>query len=745
MRAAGTDTIQGVRSNWLIKFINSIIGIVALSAAVAVWWFGWRPLPQTSGAVGAPVGAAVTVHRDAHGLPRIEAATLEDLLFAQGYVTAQDRLWQMESLRRAASGTLAEVVGAGALELDRETRGYRMARIAERQLANLPAADYAALAAFARGVNHYIRQQRGNYPVEFRLLGFDPRPWRVEDTLGIGLLMFRTLSSTGRMELQKAALLQKGDREKVEYLFATRGGVDIQPGSNAWALAPSRTASGKALLANDPHLQHGIPGIWYPVQLRGGGLAVRGVTIPGIPGVLVGRNERIAWGITNLAFDVQDYYLEQLDPATGRYLYKGQVLQADLDRELIPVKGQAPVEFRQWVTGHGPVLTTVGNRQAALRWTAAAAEPFVFAILPLNRARNWEEFRSALASFPAAPSNVIYADVDGNIGLQTMGRLPIRRKHAGDVPVEGATGEFEWEGYIPFAEMPSVYNPPSGRVLTANQNPFPANYPYLVSGNFSAPYRARQIADRIGAVPKWTAASTIELQADVYSGLSHHLAGHVVAAWARRGSPANLAPAVALLREWNGQMMPELAAPLVITYTYQHLRRMIAEKAAGQSGAEYNIDISSAHIETLIERKPPGWFPDWDAVLLRACEEGLEEGQRTQGADVRKWRYGIYNELTVRHPVLEQLPWIGGYFNLGPYPANGSTTTVKQTSARLLPSMRMVVDFGDPAGGSYHLPAGVSGHPFSGHYKDQWRAYQSAEGFPLDSPAVSTLILQPAP
>jgi acyl-homoserine lactone acylase PvdQ len=172
---------------------------------------------------------------------------------------------------------------------------------------------------------------------------------------------------------------------------------------------------------------------------------------------------------------------------------------------------------------------------------------------------------------------------------------------------------------------------------------------------------------------------------------------------------------------------------------------MIAEKAAGQPGAEYSPDIGSAHIEALVARRPPGWFADWDAVLLRACEEGLEEGQRMQGADVRKWRYGVYNQLTVRHPVLEKLPWIGGYFNLGPYPANGSSTTVKQTSARLLPSMRLVVDFGDPAGARYHLPAGVSGHPFSGHYKDQWRAYQSAKGFALVAPVVSTLVLQPAP
>ncbi len=192
-------------------------------------------------------------------------------------------------------------------------------------------------------------------------------------------------------------------------------------------------------------------------------------------------------------------------------------------------------------------------------------------------------------------------------------------------------------------------------------------------------------------------------------------------------------------------MMPELPAPLIITYTYQHLRRMIVEKAAGQPGADYDTQIGSAHIEALLDRQTPGWFGDWDAVLLRALQEGVEEGQRAQGSDLRKWRYGVYNQLTVRHPVLDRLPWIGRYFNLGPYEANGSSTTVKQTSARMLPSMRFVVDFGDPAGGLYNLPTGVSGHPFSGHYTDQWRAYQSAEGFPLYSSPAATLTLQPAP
>ena len=749
-----------VRLNRLIKFINSLIGLVILAAIAATWWYGWRPLPQTSGTLAAPLAAPASIQRDAHGLPLIEAKSLDDLLFAQGFATAQDRLWQMESLRRAATGTLSEVIGPNTLPIDRETRSLRMARIAERQLAALSPADRATLAAYARGVNHYIRTQRGNYPIEFRLLGFDPRPWRIEDSLSIGLLMFRSLSSTGRIELQKALLLEKGDPEKINLLFSSTGGQDVQPGSNAWALSGTRTASGKALLANDPHLEHSLPGTWHAVHLRGDGLDVFGFTVPGIPGVVIGRNPRIAWGITNLGFDSQDYFLEQLDPNTGRYLYKGQVLQAELDRELIPVKNAPGVEFKQWVTVHGPV-STIGNRQAALQWTAAVPAPFQLSVLALNRATNWTEFRAALEHFPSASSNFVYADAEGNIGLQVAGQLPIRRNRAGDVPVEGTSGEFDWEGFIPFADLPSFYNPPSGRVLTANQNPFPADYKYTVSGDFAPPYRARQIADRLDSqeikndspeiknpdIKKWTPADTMRLQADVYSGFSHHLAAHVIKAWQRRqASDPNLAPAIELLKQWNGQMMPELPAPLVITYTYQNLRRMVIEKAARQPGANYELRIGPAHIESLLDRQTPGWFPDWDAVLLRALGEGIEEGQRAQGTDIRKWRYGIYNQITIRHPLLERIPYVGAYFNLGPYQANGSSTTLKQTSPRLLPSMRFVADFGpDPAGGLYHLPAGLSGHAFSSHFKDQWRAYQSAEGFPLNAPAADTLILQPTP
>lgn len=729
-----------------MKFINILIGLLLAAFLGAAWWIGFRPLPQTSGRLAAPVARSVTVERDARGIPTIAAQSLQDLMFTQGFVTAQDRLWQMESLRRAATGTLSEVIGRSGLAADREARTLRIARIAEWQAGTLSDEDRAVLAAYARGVNHYIRTQRGNYPAEFRMLQFDPRPWRIEDTLSIGLLMFRTLSTSWQDEVEKAVLLEKGDREKVDLLFAPRAGRDVQLGSNAWAVRGGRSANGKAMLANDPHLEHGLPGIWHAVRLRGAGLDVFGVTVPGVPCVVIGRNAKIAWGITNLGFDVQDLFRERLDPATGRYLYQGQIRQAELDRELIPVKGEAPQEFTQWVTAHGPVLRNVGQEHAALQWSGAAALPLRFAPLALNRAGNWQEFREAVAKFPAASSNVVYADAEGNIGLQVIGQIPIRRGRAGDLPVDGSSGENDWVGFIPFEELPSVFNPPSGRILTANQNPFPLDYKYPVNGEFAPPYRAEQIEARLEAQAKWTSADMIRLQADVYSGFSHHLAQYLVQAWERRGSQYSaLAPAIELLRTWNGQMMPELAAPLLVTYTDQHLRRLVAERAANRPGVSYHGKMGPAVVETLISTRPLQWFADWDTVLLQALREGVEQGSRSQGPDVRKWRYGYFQQITIQNRVLEQLPYIGKYFDLGPFGANGSGTTVKQTTLRVLPSMRMVTDFGDLQGGLFNLLAGESGHPFSGHYKDQWEAYQNAESFPMFSPAAETLLIEPAP
>ena len=714
---------------------------------IGTYWVVYRPLPQMSGRMAAPVSAPATIARDALGVPHIRAATWEDAVFLQGYVTAQDRLWQMDALRRLAAGELSEVIGPSTLELDREARRLGMRRMAEQHYRTFPPADRALVAAYARGVNYFLETHRGNLPLEFTLLRYDPRPWTVVDSILCGLQMYRNLTDTWRTELRKQAMLNGGDAAKINFLFSSRAGTEFQPGSNAWAISGKHTASGKPILANDPHLEFGIPATWYQVHLQSPGLNVIGVSLPGVPSVIIGHNERIAWGVTNLGFDVQDLYVERLDPASGRYAFRGQLEQALLDSEIIAVKGARPVEFRQWITRHGPVSGAENGRFLALRWTAAEPGSFQLPFFDLDRARGWQEFTAALRRFPGPAQNFVYADVDGNVGYHAAGLLPIRKIYDGDVPVDGSSGDFEWQGFIPFDELPVSYNPSRGWIITANQNPFPENYAYRVHGEFASPFRSLEIRARLTSHDGWKPPEMITVEKDVYSAFSYFLARQIVAACARK-KPADsqIQTAAALLRTWNGQMEKREAAPMVVTLVYQELRRRVAERASPGNWRLYDFQMGPAAVEKILESNPLGWFHDRDETLIAALGDALAEGRRLQGGDINRWDYGKYNEHTIRHPIGGQLPLIASYFNVGPVEMSGSPTTIKQITDRLGPSMRFVADFSNWDQSLNNITIGQSGQILSRHYKDQWDAYYTGRSFPMQFEKVeakSTLSVEP--
>jgi len=588
---------RAVSSTPLLRAINLSIAVLVAALLAALYWYAWRPLPETSGQIAAPISAKASISRDARGVPHISAASWEDAIFLQGYATAQDRMWQMDAIRRLAAGELAEVVGKQALQSDQESRQLRLARIADENQRTLPAADRAVLAAYARGVNYYLETHRGRLPLEFAILNYDPRPWTIRDSLLAGLEMYRTLTSSWRLDLNKFHMIEQGDPAKVEFLFPGTAASAVQPGSNAWAVSGAHSANGKPILASDPHLEFAIPETWYLVQLQAPGLDVTGASIPGLPAVIIGHNERVAWGVTNLQFDVQDLYREQIDPRSGRYLYRGQTEQAAIEREAIAVKGAKPFELLLWITRHGPVLLNDEGRSYSLRWVAAGGMAASFPFLDLNRANNWQEFTAALARFPGPGQNFVYADVDGNIGYHATGLLPIRKyasasasaahesapHHStsrdgphctGDVPADGATGDCEWDGFIPFDELPQSYNPASGVIESSNQNPFPSDYPYLVGGNFASSDRARQVRALLGSQAKWRPEEMLRIQKDVYSALSDLLARQTVAAWdANQAANPQLRDTVDVFRGWNGQMEKGTAAPMLVALT-QHFRSL---------------------------------------------------------------------------------------------------------------------------------------------------------------------------
>jgi penicillin amidase len=721
-----------VRLNRLLKYLNVLIGLILAISAGAVYWFVYRVLPKTSGTISAPIRGEATITRDSNGVPHIIAASVEDAIFLQGYVTAQDRLWQMDALRRFAGGELSEVIGRASLETDRETRRLRTRRIAEQHARTVPVEDRKWLAAYARGVNHFIDTHRNALPFEFTLLGYDPEPWTIADCILIGVHMYRDLTTTWKDEIAKAAMLASGDSKLVNELWPVRTGQEFSPGSNAWALSGALTATGKPILASDPHLEFSIPSTWYMAHLQAPGLNVSGVTLPGAPSIIIGHNDRIAWGVTNLHYDVQDLYVEQLNPANGQYVFAGRVEQAHAERERIPVKGDKAVEVSNWVTRHGPTITTVNGRVLTLRWMAAEPGMFEFPMVQLNMARNWDEFKAALARFPGPGQNFVYADVDGNIGYHASGRLPIRKNHTGDVPTDGSKGDTEWDGMIPFDELPQAFNPPSGIVLTANQNPFPADYKYPVNGNFAPYYRAHQIRARLGTKKGWKPEDMLAIQKDVYSALSHFIAQEVVMAYDKRGlKNASLADPANILRSWNGQMEKGLPAPVIVSLIYQQLRNAMAERAAPDHAKTYSSLMAGPVMERMLRERPERWFDDYDQLLLRTFSDAVDEGKRTINRNPSTWDYGVYIQLNVRQPVGSRIPLVGPYFNVGPVPMSGSSTTVKQTTQRLGPSMRFVADLSNWDQSLNNITIGQSGQFLSSHYKDQWDAYYAGKSLPM--------------
>jgi penicillin amidase len=732
----------------ILKYTNILILVLLLLVLAIFGWFGWRTLPATTGNVTAPLSAEAVVRRDSLGVPHIEAATIEDALFLQGYATAQDRLWQLDALRRSTSGELAEMAGSAALPLDLSARRTGFRRTAILQEARMAPQDRAWFAAYARGVNHFIDSHRDRLPPEFVLLGYQPRPWTISDSILVALRMASDLSTSWQTELDHQRMAEELAKTfpqmpppqrdlLLQRLFPLRSGEEGLAGSNAWALSGALTASSKPLLANDMHLQMTFPSTWTLVHLKAGELDVKGFALPGLPGVIVGHNQRIAWGITNLGPDVQDLYEERIDLNTGRYQYGNEVRQAQQVTEIIRVKGAADVRLNLLVTHHGPLIHSTADeavkRNLALQWTALAPDFLQYPFLELNLARNWDEFRQALSRFPGPPQNLVYADVDGNIGYQATGRIPLRAS-SGNLPVSGADPSTEWQGFIPFDDLPRVYNPPSGWIVTANQNPFPPQYSPRVNGNFAAPDRANQIVARLKTRKDWDAAGMLVIQKDVYSPHFVAVARQVLAA-AKAKPPQDpfVQQAVQRLQSWNGQAELEETGATIARIASEGLRRDILKRFAPEWD-EPRIRMTDTVVQAILRDRPVLWTQDYDSWIMETFAASLQEARAQWGGDLSRWQYKHINRWVVDHPVfarIPRLPFLGNYLSLGTVTVSGSPSSPKQVTARLGPSQRYVADLGDWERSLANLPIGMSGHPVSPHYRDQWTAYRDGASFPM--------------
>ncbi|GAB4504990.1 MAG: penicillin acylase family protein [Anaerolineales bacterium] len=808
--AKGDSPMRTLKKLFLSLFIFLL---VVLLAAPTYAYFGViRPaLPQTDGALTLPgLTAPVTVYRDASGIPHIFAENARDLFFAQGFVHAQDRLWAMESARRAAHGTLSEVIGERGLKNDTMMRILGMTESAEADWQTLDAETQAALQAYADGVNAFLAQAGGKLPLEFKILGIQPQPWTPIDSLVFGKLVAWGLSNNYQDELVIAKLTQTLSWEETLSLLPDYPGPDVIPdanaallpetidsmlrtarlisqsdmnvalrtakfispaqsdinaalhpdqGSNAWVVGGSHTASGKPLLAGDPHQALSMPTLWYEVGLHSadGQYNVVGGSLPGLPGVEIGHNARLAWAVTNARPDVQDLFIETLNDDGTQYLFKGEWQPLTFREEVIQVKGGAPVTLKVRATHHGPLVsdaTPESPQRLALRWTGLdQGRPLAQAILELNRARNWDEFRAALARWQLPGMNFVYADVDGNIGYQMSGAVPVRAKNDlyGLLPVSGSDGEHEWLGFVPFEELPSAQNPKGDFFASANNRPAGLDYPHFLSHYYQPPYRVVLISQTIRSLKNATADDFARLQGNWYSDLNRQLA-QVIAAEAAPQSDAEKA-AAALLRDWDGFMTPDSRAAALSELALRNLIRLALDPKLDSASIDSYLTLAGypyMFLQTLLDDPANPWWHGRRAEILTAA---LSRAVSELGGQT----WGDIHQYTASHPLGSIGP-LRPIFNRGPFPTGGNWNTVnsgaysadKPFAMTLGPAYRIIADPANWDASRSIIPSGQSGQPFSPHYADQIQPWLKVEYHPLpfsleavQAAGVTTLTLKP--
>lgn len=805
-------------------------GVGAVGAVAALR----RSLPRTSGRLPLPgLAARAEVRRDRWGVPHVYADSNADLFAAIGYVHAQDRLWQMELNRRTAHGRLAEIFGPVALSSDQFIRTMGFSRVARAEVELLDDRTRELVEAYVRGVNACLEASRGRLPLEFTILGFQPRPWEPADILAWPKVMALSLCLNWTSELFNARVVERVGAERAAELgprYPGEAAITVPPGfhwpahlgdsalrlagevarftgepgpaqgSNGWAVGPSRSATGRALLAEDPHLGLGLPGIWYALHLEGGDYHAAGIGCPGTLGVIIGHNRHIAWGQTNAATDVQDLYVERFHHEHPLlYEFRGEWRHAEQVREEIAVKGQAePVVLDVVITHHGPVIDAVTGpersplarrgaapaveplfREAlALRWTALDPSPALTrSVLRINRARDWDEFRAALEDWDVPPQNFVYADVDGHFGYALGGKLPIRPRSDGQLPVPGWDGEHEWAGFLPNEELPATLDPPDGLVVTANNRIAAPDHPLheQIHGEYANPYRAERIEALLRAAENHDVRSFARIQADWRSLPGLAIARLVAAVPADEPLERS---ARSLLAAWDGEVTADSTAAAVYDAVRFHLSRVVYAELGELLGAQGGVGaFGGIPSNNYLERALPGILaraaaanldtPDpwlgggrtWAGVIRETLRRAVAELRTKLGPDPARWTYGRSHTLTLRHP-LGGVAALAPIFNRGPWPMGGDVDTVcmqytpRETAAGPLynaPSWRQIFDPGDWDAARVILPAGQSGHPASGHYADMPGAWRAGGYFPLlwsreavERYSEAVLLLEPA-
>jgi penicillin amidase len=830
------------------------VTVVALIAAGVVLWHVQRSFPQVDGDLAVPgLQQEVTVLRDDLGIPTIVADNTHDLFFAQGFVHAQDRFWEMDFRRHVTGGRLSELFGESQLGTDRFLRTLGWHEVAAQEFEALDDRSRAYYEAYAEGVNAYLADRDGSaVSLEYAVLSlqngdYEIEPWTPVDSIAWLKAMAWDLRTNIEDETARALLAQTHTPEQIAELYpaypfetnpvivptltevgedtavapldaettAARvewrevgsvveaasmllGGVGEGVGSNSWVVSGSLTESGLPLLSNDPHLGASLPSVWHQIGLRCRVVTdacrfdVSGFGFSGMPGVIIGHNASIAWGFTNLTTDVTDLYVEKV--VGEEYWRDGQLVPLDIRTETLKVAGGEDEQLEVRSTVHGPIVSGLtgdftgiaddpyvgetdavakpgrapsGEDAISLQWTALQPGTTARAIFALNTARNFTQFREAAALFDVPAQNLVYADVQGNIGYQTPGRLPIRGAGDGSMPQPGWDSAYDWRGFIPFDELPVSLNPESGYIVTANNAIVDEDYPHLLTNDWDYGWRAARIVhliERTAAGKKLTADDMTAIQADDDFWMGRQL----IAAYADVDVDGEGArAALDLLAQWDAQSSADSPAAAYANVLWDELvqnlfsRRPEPVTLAGQGRLFLVVD-------RLLDDPRSSWWvngdlgvSDREEMLARSATDAYERLVELQGDNPARWNWGELHTLTLTHDTfgssgIAPIEWL---FNRGPFPVSGGASVVNATGWVLgggfetvtVPSMRMTVDLSDLDASRWNHLTGASGHAFHPHYADQFAAWQEKRQTPwvfsaerVEAAAVSTLVLRPA-
>ncbi len=741
---------------------NVVIGVLALlivAGSLGVWLVR-RPFPQTSGNAPIPgISASVQIIRDTWGVPNIYAQNEHDLFLAQGYVHAQDRLWSMYYYMYVASGNLSQVVGAVAIDSDKQLRTIGLRRAAEQEWANMAPEEKALLQAYCDGVNAFMETSRDKMPIEFTVLGHTPKPWSPIDSLTYGNLLSLWLAGNYRLEFLRARLIAEIGPEKTEDLlppydptkpliipdevqsYKWMRGVDFAKldkldelvgdpgamwGSNNWVISGDRTVSGKPILAGDTHMNLSMPSIWYMNGLFGGRFQSTGFTLPGVPGVVIGHNNRIAWAVTNLNPDVQDLYIEKLDDPKNptKYEFKGEWKDIQVVEETIEVKDAAPVQLKVLLTEHGPLINgvvadMVDAEPMAFKWASVGNSTLFTSIMRLNEAQNWDQFREALRAWRLPSQNFVYADVDGNIGYQMTGVVPIREpKHDGMVPVPGWSGEYEWKGFIPYDELPYSFNPPQGFIATANNKVIGDDYPYRITEEWDPGYRAVRINQLLAENERMSIADSTKIQGDTFSPPAAEMAPYMMEITPQNDEEAR---AIEYLKNWDFTFEADTVAGTIFQTWYWFMfqntleddmsETLATDYLAGQYERHGRFHITAmsrilpnANNPWFDDKKTPDVVETRDDIIQRSLGEALAWLKENSGDDMSKWTWGSVHQVSYLSLLARSgNPLFVWLYNVPTIPARGENFSINTGTFTFDQpfkmahgaSQREVIDMGD--------------------------------------------------